>query len=157
MGGSIVLPDKFTFPCVIRACGDTGEDFEVKMIHGLLFKLGLELDVFVGSALVNTYLKFGLVVDAHEVFEELPVRDVVLWNSMVNGYAQIGHFEEALGMFRRMVENGMVPCRYTVTGVLSIYSVVGDFDNGRGVHGFVIKMGYDSGVVVSSALIDMYG
>jgi pentatricopeptide repeat protein len=157
MGGSIVLPDKFTFPCVIRACGDTGEDFEVKMIHGLLFKLGLELDVFVGSALVNTYLKFGLVVDAHEVFEELPVRDVVLWNSMVNGYAQIGHFEEALGMFRRMVENGMVPCRYTVTGVLSIYSVVGDFDNGRGVHGFVIKMGYDSGVVVSNALIDMYG
>ncbi|KAK2437620.1 pentatricopeptide repeat-containing protein [Trifolium repens] len=157
MGSSIVLPDKFTFPCVIRACGDTGEDFEVKTIHGLLFKLGLELDVFVGSALVNTYLKFGLVVDAHEVFEELPVRDVVLWNSMVNGYAQIGHFEEALGMFRRMVENGMVPCRYTVTGVLSIYSVVGDFDNGRGVHGFVIKMGYDSGVVVSNALIDMYG
>ncbi|PNX77513.1 pentatricopeptide repeat-containing protein at3g14730-like protein [Trifolium pratense] len=157
LGSSIVIPDKFTFPCVIRACGDAGEDFEVKKIHGLLFKLGLELDVFVGSALVNTYLKFGLVVDAHEVFEELPVRDVVLWNSMVNGYAQIGHFEDALGMFRRMVENGVVPCRYTVTGVLSIYSVVGDFDNGRGVHGFVIKMGYDSGVVVSNALIDMYG
>lgn len=153
----IVVPDKFTFPCVIRACGDAEEDLEVKKIHGLLFKLGLELDVFVGSALVITYLKFGFVVDAHEVFDELPVRDVVLWNSMVNGYAQIGHFEEALRVFRRMVENGVVPCRYTVTGVLSIYSVIGDFDNGRAVHGFVIKMGYDSSVVVSNALIDMYG
>jgi len=154
---SVVVPDKFTFPCVIRACGDAGVSLEMKKIHGLLFKFGLELDVFVGSALVNTYLKFGLVVDAHEVFEELPVRDVVLWNSMVNGYAQIGCFEEALGMFRRMVENGVVPCRYTVTGALSIFSVIGDFDNGQAVHGFLTKMGYDSSVVVLNALIDMYG
>ncbi|XP_020232988.1 pentatricopeptide repeat-containing protein At3g14730 [Cajanus cajan] len=149
-----IVPDKFTFPCVIRACGDL---IEITKIHGLLFKLGLELDVFVGSALVNTYLKFGLVGEAHEVFEEFPVRDVVLWNAMVNGYAQIGRFEEALGVFRRMWGNGVVPCRYSVTGVLSIFSVMGDFDNGRAVHGFVMKMGYELSVVVSNALIDMYG
>ncbi|CAL0316204.1 unnamed protein product [Lupinus luteus] len=100
-----IVPDKYTFPCVIRACGDAVEDFEAKKIHGLLFKFGLELDVFVGSALVNTYLKFGLVV----------------------------------------------------TGVLSIFSMVEDFHNGRAIHGFVIKMGYDSGVVVLNSLIDMYG
>ncbi|MED6192876.1 hypothetical protein PIB30_013969 [Stylosanthes scabra] len=149
-----VAPDKYTFPCVIRACV---EDLEVKKIHGLLFKFGLELDVFVGSALVNTYLKFGLVVDAHEVFEELPVRDLVLWNSMLNGYAQVGRFEEALEAFRRMRKNGVVACRFTVTGVLSIFSVTGDFCNGRAIHGFAMKMSYDSSVVVSNALIDMYG
>ncbi|XP_015957479.1 pentatricopeptide repeat-containing protein At3g14730 [Arachis duranensis] len=149
-----VTPDKYTFPCVIRACV---EDLEVKKIHGLLFKFGLELDVFVGSALVNTYMKFGLVMDAHEVFEELPVRDLVLWNSMLNGYAQVGLFEEALEAFRRMRKNGVVACRFTVTGVLSIFSVIGDLCNGRAVHGFVMKMGYDSSVVVSNALIDMYG
>ncbi|XP_027347598.1 pentatricopeptide repeat-containing protein At3g14730 [Abrus precatorius] len=152
-----IVPDKFTFPCVIRACADAAMDLEVKKIHGLLFKLGLELDVFVGSALVSTYLKFGFLVEAHEVFEELPARDVVLWNSMVNGYAQIGRFEEALGVFRRMGGKGVVPCRYAVTGVLSIFSVSGDFDNGRAVHGFATKLGYDSSVVVSNALIDMYG
>ena len=47
-----VRPDEFTFPCVIKACCDI---VEVRNIHGLLFKLGLELDVFIGSALVNTY------------------------------------------------------------------------------------------------------
>ncbi|XP_047175777.1 pentatricopeptide repeat-containing protein At3g14730 [Vigna umbellata] len=152
-----VVPDKFSFPCVIRACGDIMEDLEVRKIHGLLFKFGLELDVFVGSALVITYLKFGAVEDAHEVFEALPVRDVVLWNAMVNGYAQIGRFEEALVVFRRMEREGVIPCRYTVTGVLSIFSVTGDFDSGRAVHGFVTKRGYESSVVVSNALIDMYG
>ncbi|KAI9115936.1 hypothetical protein K1719_012866 [Acacia pycnantha] len=152
-----VLPDKFTFPCVIRSCVDAMDAFEVKKIHGLLFKLGLELDVFVGSALVSTYLKFGLMEEAHEVFDELTVRDVVLWNSMVNGYAQIARFDEALEVFRLMFLNRVIPNRYTVTGVLSIFAMTGDFDNGRAVHGFVIKMGYDSVVAVANALIDMYG
>ncbi|KAK4268687.1 hypothetical protein QN277_025303 [Acacia crassicarpa] len=152
-----VLPDKFTFPCVIRSCGDAMDAFEVKKIHGLLFKLGLELDVFVGSALVNTYLKFGLMVEAQEVFDELTIRDVVLWNSMVNGYVQIARFDEALEVFMLMFLNGVIPNRYTVTGVLSIFAMTGDFDNGRAIHGFVIKMGYDSVVAVANALIDMYG
>ncbi|KAI9074986.1 hypothetical protein K1719_043036 [Acacia pycnantha] len=99
-----VLPDKFTFPCIIRSCGDAMDTFEVKKIHGLLFKLGLELDVFVGSALVNTYLKFGLMVEAQEVFDEFTVRDMVLWNSMVNGYVQIGQFNEALEKFLEKCE-----------------------------------------------------
>ena len=47
-----VIPGKFTFPCAIKACLDA---LEIKKIHGLLFKFGLELDVFIGSALVNCY------------------------------------------------------------------------------------------------------
>ncbi|XP_062101399.1 pentatricopeptide repeat-containing protein At3g14730 [Humulus lupulus] len=150
----VVVPDKYTFPCVIRACCDL---MEVRKIHGLLFKLGLELDIFVGSALVNTYLKFGLMEDAQEVFVGMPEKDVVSWNAMVNGYAQIGCFDEALEIFRIMSKEGVVPSNYTVTGVLSIFAVTGDIYNGRAVHGFVVKMGYDSGVTVLNALIDVYG
>ncbi|TQD81197.1 hypothetical protein C1H46_033226 [Malus baccata] len=149
-----VVPDKFTFPCVIRGCSGV---LELRKIHGLVVKFGLELDVYVGSALVNTYLKLGLMEEAQEVFDELPVRDVVLWNAMVNGFAQIGLLEEALAVFSMMGEEGVVPSRFTVTGVLSIFAVMGGFDNGRAVHGFVTKMGYDSGVEVLNALIDMYG
>ncbi|KAJ0017715.1 hypothetical protein Pint_10040 [Pistacia integerrima] len=152
-----VLPDKFTFPSLIKCCCDLKEVLEVKKIHGLSFKLGLGFDVFIGSALVNTYLKLQLMEEAQKVFEELTVRDVVLWNAMINGYAQIGKWDEALGVFRRMSEEGVLMSRFTVTGVLSVFSIRGDFNNGRGVHGFVMKMGYDSGVAVMNALIDMYG
>ena len=116
-----VVPDKFTFPCVIRACCGV---LEVRKIHALVVKRGLELDGYVGSALVNTYLKFGLVEEAQKVFEELPSRDVVLWNAMVNGFAQIGCFDEALVVFRVMGEEGIVPSRFTVTGVLSIFAMM---------------------------------
>ena len=78
-----VIPGKFTFPCAIKVCLDA---LEIKKIHGL-FKFGLELDVFIGSVLVNCYLKFGLMEHAQVTFEELPIRDVMLWNAMVNEYA----------------------------------------------------------------------
>ena len=149
-----VVPDKFTFPCAIKACLDV---FEIKKIHGLLFKFRLELDVFIGSALVNCYLKFGLMEHAQVAFEELPTRDVVLWNALVNGFAQIGQFEMVLKTFKRMNDEGVVPSRFTVTGVLSVFAVTGELDNGRIIHGFAMKMGYDSGIAVSNSLIDMYG
>ncbi|XP_004298095.1 PREDICTED: pentatricopeptide repeat-containing protein At3g14730-like [Fragaria vesca subsp. vesca] len=149
-----VVPDKFTFPCVIRACCSIRE---VMKIHSLVIKLGLELDVYVGSALVNTYLKFLLVKEAQKVFEELPSRDIVLWNAMVNGFAQIGRFDEALVVFRTMGEEGVMPSRFTVTGVLSIFAMMGDFDHGRAIHAIALKMGYDSHFEVANALIDMYG
>ena len=53
------------------------EILKVSKVHGLLLKVSLDLDVFIGSALVNTYLKFGLVDEAQKVFVELPQRDVV--------------------------------------------------------------------------------
>ena len=36
---------------------------------------------------------------AQVVFEELPIRDVVLWNDVVDGYAQIGQFDMVLETF----------------------------------------------------------
>lgn len=149
-----VMPDKYTFPCVVRTCCEV---MEVKKIHGCSFKMGLELDVFVGSALVNTYLKIGSMEDAQKVFEELSIRDVVLWNAMINGYAQIGCLDKALEVFRRMHIEGIAPSRFTITAILSIFALRGDLDNGKTVHGIVTKMGYDSGVAVSNALIHMYG
>ena len=50
----------------------------------MLFKLVLDFDVFIGTAMVNTFLKFRLVDEAQELFVELPERDVVLWNALVS-------------------------------------------------------------------------
>ncbi|KAK6149061.1 hypothetical protein DH2020_016586 [Rehmannia glutinosa] len=150
-----VAPDKFTFPCVIKACSDL---VDLKNVHGLLCKLGLGFDLFIGSALLHCYLKFELMNDALELFERLPKKDdIVLWNAMINGYVQIGEFNEALVIFRRMADNGLIPNRFTVIGVLSALALAGEVYNGKLVHAFTIKMGYDLGVAVLNALIDMYG
>lgn len=149
-----LIPDKFTFPSAIKACLDISQ---VKRIHGLVFKLGLEFDFYVGSSLVHSYLKCGSSTDALDVFDELPERDVVIWNAMINGFSQTGELDKSLEVFRRMVEDGIIPNRFTVTGILSIFATAGDVHSGRAIHGFVIKMGYDLAIAISNALIDMYG
>ncbi|KAJ8761209.1 hypothetical protein K2173_001265 [Erythroxylum novogranatense] len=149
-----VYPDKFTFPCLIKGFCKV---MEVKKIHGLVFKLGLELDLYVGSALIASYLKFELINEANEVFDDMPVRDVGLWNAMVNGYALAGRLNEAMEVVRRMSKEGVLMSRYTVTGVLSVFADIRDFDNGTSVHSFVMKMGFASSAAVCNALIDMYG
>lgn len=152
-----VMMDKFTFPCVIKAFSGCEDVVGLKNVHGLVFKFGLDHDLFVGSAVVHGYLKFESMVDAHQVFDEMPDRDVVLWNAMINGYAQIGEFDNALDCLKKLRVDGIVPSRFTVTGILSVVTLKGDLFNGKAIHGFVTKMGYFSGVAVCNALIDMYG
>lgn len=150
-----VVPDKFTFPCVIKACPDF---LGLRNIHGLLFKHGLKFDLFIGSALVHSYLKFGLINEAVEVFDRLPQRDdVVLWNAMINGYVHIGEFGKALMIFRMMADIRVKTNKFTITGILSALALAGEVDNGKLIHAFAIKTGYDLGIAVSNALIDMYG
>ena len=43
--------------------------------------------------------------------------------------------------FRRMNDESIVPSRFTVTGVLSVFVVMRDLNNGRIIHGFAMKMG----------------
>ncbi|XP_057785206.1 pentatricopeptide repeat-containing protein At3g14730-like [Salvia miltiorrhiza] len=150
-----VEPDKFTFPCAIKACLDVSD---LRNIHGLVHKFNLNFDLFIGSALLHCYLKFELMDDAVQLFERLPVRDdIVLWNAMINGFVQIGEFGKGLLIFRRMVDMGLMPNMFTVTGVLSALAFSAEVYNGRVIHAYAIKMGCDMGIEVSNALIDMYG
>ncbi|KAG0467465.1 hypothetical protein HPP92_018432 [Vanilla planifolia] len=152
-----LAPDRFTFPCIVKALSDLHDAVELRKIHALLFKYGLESEIFVSSAAVNAYLTMGYVIDAEKVFEKLPERDVVLWNSMVNGFAQKGQFVEAKQYFDRMLEQGMVPSRFTITGILSVFTSTADLNCGRKIHAFVFKMGYTFDVAISNSLIDLYG
>ncbi|XP_042031732.1 pentatricopeptide repeat-containing protein At3g14730-like [Salvia splendens] len=150
-----VEPDKFTFPCAIKACLDVSD---LRNIHGLLYKFKLNCDPYIGSALLHCYLKFEAMYDAEQLFERMPERDdTVLWNAMINGFVQIGEFGKALAIFRRLVEMGLVPNEFSVTGVLSALTLAADVYNGKAVHAFVIKMGHNVGIEVSNVLIDMYG
>ncbi|KAI3782279.1 hypothetical protein L2E82_12319 [Cichorium intybus] len=152
-----VTMDKFTFPCLVKAFSGCDDVVGLKIVHGLVFKCGVDHDLFVGSAVVHGYLKFGLMADAHRVFDEMPDRDVVLWNAMINGYKQIGEHHNALEFLQRLRAEGHIPSRFTVTGILSVLTMKGDLHNGKSIHGFVTKMNYSSGIAVCNALIDMYG
>eukprot|EP01018_Ginkgo_biloba_P008730 Gb_35202 [translate_table: standard] len=124
-------PELFVFATVLRACASVAALEQGKQIHNLIIRTGCELDVFVGSALVDMYAKCGSIDDAREVFNNMPERNVVSWTVMICGYAQHGHGKEALQLFEQMQVAGMKPDHVTFVGVLSACRHAGLVDEGR--------------------------
>ena len=149
-----LLPNAITFTCLLKACSilrliQTGEE-----IHSEVLKQGLLEKDF---ALMDMYAKCGMLNKAQEVFEELPVRNVVTWTAMIAGYTQHGLNDEALSCFRQMRDEGISPNVVTFTCILKVCSTIRSLDIGQMIHEEVRKqMLLENDIMVGIALVDMY-
>eukprot|EP00250_Pteridium_aquilinum_P030127 c406_g1_i1 orf=3-665(-) len=87
----------------LKACAKQKDLQRGISIHADIVRRGLlETNVFVGSSLVNLYVKCGTLEKAQHVFNEILVRDAISWNALLAGYAQHERGEEALDCFEQM-------------------------------------------------------
>ncbi|CAO2842900.1 unnamed protein product [Amaranthus hypochondriacus] len=113
---SCAFPDKYTFPPLLKCCANELAAFVGVGVHGLLIKFGVEHDVFVGTSLIDFYGKCRLIGDAHKVFDEMSVRNVVSWTSMVVGYVNFGDLDSARRLFDEMPKRNLVSWNAMVSG-----------------------------------------
>ena len=59
------------FSSVLKVCASLLTVEQGKQVHSDAIKSGLELHVFVGSALVDMYAKYGSMEDAKKVFDKM--------------------------------------------------------------------------------------
>ncbi|XP_062216857.1 pentatricopeptide repeat-containing protein At4g35130, chloroplastic-like [Phragmites australis] len=150
-------PDRFTFPIVVKCCARVGGLDEGRAVHAAVIKLGLGDDVYTGNSLVAFYDKLGLVGDAESVFDGMPVRDIVSWNTMVDGYVSNGMGELALACFQEM--NDALQVQHDSIGILAALAACcleSALMQGREIHGYVIRHGLEQDVKVGTSLLDMY-
>eukprot|EP01018_Ginkgo_biloba_P030400 Gb_19693 [translate_table: standard] len=156
MQRSNMQPDKYTFPSVLSACAGISELKKGKGIHDDIIGTGLESDVFVGNALITMYTKCGRIDFARQLFDKMPERSVVSWNSMIAGYFQNEQPNEALKLFLQMQLAGVKSNPSTISCVLQACGRLSAMEQGKQIHGFVLRSGLDSDGFVGSSLIDMY-
>ena len=150
-------PTEFTLVGVLNACSDMGALSVGKQAHGLMVKLGFEMQVYVKSALVDMYAKCGCIGDAKGGFQQLyDVDDVVLWTAMIAGHVQNGELEEALVLYAKMNKEGIMPSNLTITSVLRACACLAALDPGKQMHAQIMKCGFGLGGSVGSALSTMY-
>ncbi|KAK1319031.1 putative pentatricopeptide repeat-containing protein [Acorus calamus] len=130
MQGEGVRPNEVTVVCVLSACAHLGALELGRWVHSYSWKYLIELNAFVGPALIDMYSKCGSIEEAETVFDTLPHKDVASWNSMINGYAMHGLCERALEVFSRMVEEGVRPNSITFACMLNACSHAGKVDAG---------------------------
>ena len=151
-------PDSATFVATLSACAkgcalDLGREVERRIVSERM-----DMSVFLGAALVNMYVRCGLVNKAREWFDKLQERNVVTWTSMIAGYGMHGHGHEAIKLFHLMRREGPPPNDVTFVAVLSACAHAGLVKEGRDAFA-TIKSAY--GLVPRAehycSMVDMYG
>lgn len=140
----------------VSSCGSRRNLHGGIQYHCFALRTGFIANVYVGSSLINLYCKCGKLDYAYQVFEEMPVRNVVSWTSIITGFAQEWQVDVCLDLFHRMRNSTLKPNDFTFTSLLGACMGSGALGQGRSIHCQTIQMGFESYIHISNALISMY-
>ncbi|XP_076955279.1 pentatricopeptide repeat-containing protein At3g51320-like [Bidens hawaiensis] len=118
--GVLFKPNSFTFPPLISSCMKTRDLKLGQECHGQAVKVGVDRVLHVENALIHLYAGCGLADVAWKVFDEMSVRDLVSWNSIVDGYVKVGDMGCAHKLFDEMPERNVVSWNAMMKGYLDV-------------------------------------
>lgn len=148
---------KFVFPSVLRACAGSRDHLGVgKKVHGRIIKSGVDDDAVIETSLLCMYGQTGNLSDAEKVFDGMPVRDLVAWSTLVSCCLENGEVEEALRIFKLMVDDGIEPDAVTMISVVEGCAELGCLRIARSVHGQITRKMFDFDETLSNSLLTMY-
>ncbi|KAH7293461.1 hypothetical protein KP509_28G026700 [Ceratopteris richardii] len=149
--------DVVTYVPILKSCGSLGAVDRGFHIHREVTKKGFDKDSFIGNALVHMYAKCGTLLDARLVFESLPVKDVISWNTLIAGYTEYGPAPEALLCFEHMQKANVQPTVVSFTCCLKACGITGAIGKGRRIHNVILQKGWEFDISIGNTLVDMYG
>lgn len=158
MQESKVMANLVTMVGVLHSCAQLGYLRIGMSVHGFLIRTSVNptTDNLAGVALINFYANCGRLQDCSKVFETANDKTLILWNSLIKIYAQNAFSKEALILFTRMCFEGLLPDSFSLASSLSACGDIGSYELGSGIHGNVIKAGFQGNEFVQNSLIDMY-
>ncbi|KAF5475960.1 hypothetical protein F2P56_007713 [Juglans regia] len=153
-----VKPDRYTISCALKSLSSSFSDSRLaREVHCFVVRHGLDSDIFVVNALITYYSRCDEIFLARTVFDWMPDRDIVSWNSMIAGYSQAGFYEECKDLYREMLGSaGLRPNGITVVSVLQACGQSTDLILGMEVHRIVNESQIGIDVSVCNAIIALY-
>lgn len=151
--------DALTCSFALKACARALAPSEACQIHSQVVRFGFGEDMLLQTTLLDVYAKAGNIDCAQKVFDEMRTRDIASWNALISGLAQGSRPNEAIALFKRMIEEegDLRPNEVTVLGALSACSQLGNFREGEKIRDYIMEEKLDMNVIVCNAVIDMYG
>ncbi|XAR66954.1 hypothetical protein NMG60_11013351 [Bertholletia excelsa] len=99
--------DSVTLASTLSASADTSNIKLGQESHCYCIRNNLESDVVVSSSIINMYAKCGKTNHARKAFNFTKQRDLVMWNTLLAAYAELGISGEALNLFYQMQLEGV--------------------------------------------------
>ncbi|XP_061352417.1 pentatricopeptide repeat-containing protein At5g03800 [Gastrolobium bilobum] len=157
MTSSAVDPNEYTFVAVLTACIRLLHLPLGLQIHAAVIKTGHLDSVFVANALMCLYAKCGSYRVVLKLFDEMRQRDIASWNTVMSGAVKEFMYGTAFGLFRDMQATDAFRVDYfTLSTLLAACAASASVMEGQQVHAHAIKVGLDTDLNVSNALIGFY-
>jgi pentatricopeptide repeat protein len=90
------------------------------------------------------YAQCGMIEDAIQVFHNMLEKDVVLWTTLILGYAKNEHYDEAVELFCKMKRDRINPNQFTFSSMLSACASLAALEHGKGIHTCIFKRKFES-------------
>ncbi|XP_011623525.1 pentatricopeptide repeat-containing protein At5g13270, chloroplastic [Amborella trichopoda] len=150
-----VMPQ--TYVTLFEACGDMGSLSFGKIFHERMKRVEKEPEIFLGNHLLSMYSKLGSIVDAFQVFNEMPSKNSVTWSIMVSAFSQNGFVSEALSLLSDMNVIGISSNQSVYVSLLRACSnSPRGPEPGKQLHSQIIKLGFIPDLLIETALCNMY-
>ncbi|XP_076941993.1 pentatricopeptide repeat-containing protein At2g03880, mitochondrial-like [Bidens hawaiensis] len=145
--------DPITLSALVSVCGSVDGFLWGAAVHGLVHKLGFDLNLSICNTLLAMYSEARRSKEMRKLFEEMPEKDLILWNSVITGHVQAGEYLDALKVFFQMLERQTSVNHVTFASVLTACSC----PEAKILHALVITSGFQNNLIVGNALVTMYG
>lgn len=151
-------PNPTTITCILSACAQLGVLSLGKWVHDLVRSTDFESSIYVSTALIGMYAKCGSIAEARRLFDLMPRKNEVTWNTMISGYGLHGHGQEALNIFSEMLNSGIAPTPVTFLCVLYACSHAGLVKEGDDIFNSMIhRYGFEPSVKHYACVVDILG
>ncbi|KAI5653258.1 hypothetical protein M9H77_30445 [Catharanthus roseus] len=147
-----IRPDLFTIGSFLVS----SELLVVETIQASVIKSALILETEVSNALLSAFSRHGHIRQAYQIFHEMNSKNLISWNTLINGHQLNGYPMQGLELFSQLVSSGLFPNVYTLSIVLSICASISSLQYGEQVHACILKRGYYFETSLSNALITLY-
>lgn len=151
-----VNPSSRTLVALLLACGELLEFGLGQEIHGYCLRSGMfDSNYHIGSALIGFYMRFNMRI-SRMAFDSMATRSVVNWNTVINGYLDVGDHLEASGLFLKMLYCGIKCDNVSILLILKLCAEISSLESAMQIHQMAIKLRFLDDLHIINALLNTY-
>ncbi|KAJ4730194.1 Pentatricopeptide repeat [Melia azedarach] len=131
---------------------------ETQQFHAFSLKTNLINHPGISSRLLSLYVDPDInnLHYARSIFDRIQNPTLVLYNLLLKCYVFNQRSHEALTLFRDLLDGFLLPDNFTLPCVIKGCARLGGVEEGKQIHGLVLKLGFGLDKFVLSSLVSMY-